>query len=371
MKPAPVFRRTLLGLALLAAGTAAPIAAATGDKTVNIYFWFDYVPPSVIQAFEKETGIKVVYDTFESTEMMTTKVLTGKTGYDIVMPTASVTGKLIEAGALDRYDANKIPNSATLNPDIMGFIAATDPGNGYAIPYAYGTTGIMFNPAKVAARMPDAPTDSLDIIFKPEIASRFKDCGIAIADSPEGIMSVALRYLGLDPFSTKPEDIKKAEELLLAVKPNIRHFNTGAIINEMAAGDLCLALGWSGDAFIAADRAKEAGNGVEVRYLIPREGTEIFFDVMTIPADAPHPEAAHAFINFLLTPRISAEITNSFSYPNANTAATSLVDERIRSNPNIYPPKETTEKLFAAKPRDQASLRLVTRAWTRFTTGGH
>jgi putrescine transport system substrate-binding protein len=364
------FRSTLLGLALLAAGATAPVAAPSADKTVNIYFWFDYVPASVIQEFEKETGIKVVYDTFESTEMLTTKVLTGKTGYDVVMPTASVTGRLIDAGALGKPDAKKIPNGATLNPEIMKFIAATDPGNGYAIPYAYGTTGIIFNPAKIAARMPDAPTDSLDILFKPEIASRFKDCGIAVADSPEGIMSVALHYLGFAPFSKNPDEIKKAEELLLAVKPSIRHFNTGAIINEMASGDLCLALGWSGDAFIAADRAKEAANGVEVRYRIPREGTEIFFDVMTIPADAPHPEAAHAFINFLLTPRISAEITNAFSYPNANTAALSLVDERIRTNPNIYPPKEMTEKLFAAEPRDQASLRRVTRAWTKFTTGG-
>jgi putrescine transport system substrate-binding protein len=363
------FSRTLLSLVVAFAGTTAAIAGEA-DKTVNIYFWFDYVPAGVVKAFEKETGIKVVYDTFESTEMLTTKVLTGKTGYDIVMPTASVTGRLIQAGALQQYDQSRLPNAATLNPEIKRFLAATDPGNAYAIPYAYGTTGIMFNAAKIAERMPTAPTDSLDILFKPEIVSRFKDCGIAVADSPEGIMSVALNYLGFAPFSKNPDEIKKAEELLLAVKPNIRHFNTGAIINEMASGDLCLALGWSGDAFIAADRAHEAGNGVEVSYVIPREGTEIFFDVMTIPADAPHPEAAHAFINFLLTPRISAEITNTFSYPNANTAATALVDERIRNNPNIYPSKQTTETLFAAEPRDQTSLRLVTRAWTKFTTGG-
>lgn len=367
----PAFRRTLLGLGLLAAGATAPYAAPSDEKSVNIYFWYDYVPASVIAGFERETGIKVVYDTFESTEMLTTKVLSGKTGYDVVMPTASATGRLITAGALRKLDAGKLPNSKDLNPDILRFLAAQDPGNAYALPYVYGTTGIMYNPARISERMPDAPTNSLDILFKPEIASRFQDCGIAIADSPEGIMSIALRYLGLDPFSTDADEIKKAEALLLAVKPYVRHFKTGAIINEMAAGDLCLALGWSGDAFIAADRAREAKAGVEVRYAIPREGTEIYFDVMTIPADAPHPEAAHAFVNYLLTPRVIAEITNNYSYPNGSTAATGYVDERIRTNPNIYPPQETTATLFAAAPRDPASLRLVTRAWTKFTTGGH
>lgn len=363
------FRRTLIGLALLCAGATGAYAAASTNKTVNIFFWYDYVPASVIADFERETGIKVVYDTFESTELMTTKVLSGKTGYDIVMPTASATGRLITAGALQKLDTAKIPNRKDLNADILHFIATQDPGNAYAVPYAYGTTGIIYNPALIAARMPDAPTSSLDMIFKPEIASRFKDCGIAMADSPEGIMSIALRYLGFDPFSKNPDEIKKAEALLLATRPNIRHFNTGAIINEMAAGDLCLALGWSGDAFIAAGRAEEANAGVTVDYAIPREGTEIFFDVMTIPADAPHPEAAHALVNYLLSPRVMAQITNSLWYPNGNDAATEFVDEAIRTNPNIYPPKETTAKLFAAVPRDDTSLRLVTRSWMKFTTG--
>jgi putrescine transport system substrate-binding protein len=367
----PIFRHTLLGLALLATGATGAYSAPVEptDKTVNIYFWYEYVPPGVIADFERETGIKVVYDTFESTEMLTTKVLSGKTGYDIVMPTASAVGRLISAGALQKLDAAKLPNAKDLNPDILRFIATQDPANAYSVPYAYGTTGLIFNPAKIAERMADAPVASLDMIFKPEVAARFKDCGIAIADSPEGIMSIALRYLGFDPFSKNADEIKKAEELLVAVRPNIRHFNTGAIINEMAAGDLCLALGWSGDAFIAAARAEEAKGGVEVSYRIPREGTEIFFDVMTIPADAPHPEAALAFMNYLLSPRVMAEITNTLWYPNGNDAATKLVDEAIRTNPDIYPPKDVTAKLFAASPRDDASLRLVTRAWTRFTSG--
>lgn len=363
------FRRTLAGLALLCAGATGAYAASGTEKAVNIFFWYEYVPPSVIADFERETGIKVVYDTFESTELLTTKVLAGKTGYDVVMPTASATGRLITAGALQKFDPARIPNRKDLNGDILRFIATQDPGNAHALPYAYGTTGIIFNPALIQARMPDAPTDSLDMIFRPEIAGRFKDCGIAVADSPEGIMSIALRYLGFDPFSKNRDELKKAEDLLLSVRPYIRHFNTGAIINEMAGGDLCLALGWSGDAFIAAGRAEEANAGVVVDYKIPREGTEIFFDVMTIPADAPHPEAAHALVNYLLSPRAMAAITNTLRYPNGNDAATGLVDEKIRTNPNIYPPKEVTAKLFPATPRDDASLRLVTRAWTRFVTG--
>lgn len=349
-------------------GSASPAVAA--DKTVNIFFWYDYVSPKVIEAFEKETGIKVVYDTFESTELLTTKVLVGKTGYDLVLPTASVIGRYIGVGALQKLDKSKLPVVKDLNPDILTFVANQDPGNLYGLPYAYGTTGIMYNPKKIAERMKDAPVDSLDIVFKPELAAKFKDCGIAMADSPEGIMSVVMRYLGFDPFSTNEAEIKKAGDLLMAIRPYIRHFKTGAIIGELAQGDICLALGWSGDAYIAAGRAAEAKAGVEVRYSIPEEGTEIFADMIAIPSDAPHPENAYAFINFLLAPKNIAQFTNSYWYPNANLAATALVDEPIRTDPNIYPPKETLAKLFAARPRDQKSLRVVTRLWTRFMNGG-
>ncbi len=358
-----------LGLLSIAAAASA-LPASAGDKTVNIYFWYDYVSPKVIEDFEKETGIKVVYDTFESTEFLTTKVLVGKSGYDIVLPTASVIGRYIGAGALQKLDKSKLAVTKDLNPDIMAFVASQDPGNQYGLPYAYGTTGIMYNPAKIAERMKDAPVNSLDMIFKPEIAAKFKDCGIAIVDSPEGIMSVAMRYLGFDPFSTNEAEIKKAGDLLMAIRPYITHFKTGAIIGELADGDICLALGWSGDAFIAANRAAEAKKGVVVSYSIPKEGTEIFADMMAIPADAPHADNAYAFMNFLLAPKNIAQFTNSFGYPNANMAATELVDEPIRTNPNIYPPKETTAKLFAAQPRDQKSLRIVTRLWTKFMTGG-
>jgi putrescine transport system substrate-binding protein len=365
----PRFFAAVASAVLTSIGLCASIAAAD-DKKVNIFFWFDYVSPEVIADFEKETGIKVVYDTFESTELLTTKLLAGKTGYDVVLPTASAIGRIIEAGVLQKLDPAKLIVRSDLNPDIMAFVAVEDPGNQYGVPYAYGTTGVMYDPAKIAARLKDAPVDSLDMIFKPEIVSKFADCGVAIADSPEGIMSVALKYLGLDPFSTKDEDLEKASALLAAIRPHIRHFKTGAIIAEMAQGDICLALGWSGDAYIAAGRAAENKTGVEVLYSIPKEGTEIFADVLAIPADAPNPDRAYALINALLAPKNIAKFTNNFWYPNASLSATQHVDDAIRGDPNIYPSKETIAKLFSARPRDDKSLRVVNRIWTRFTTGG-
>jgi putrescine transport system substrate-binding protein len=358
-----------LVLAAVSAPLASTLAMAAGEKVVRIYFWYEYVPEKVLKAFEAKTGIKVVYDTFESTEMLTTKVLTGKSGYDVVMPTAQVIGQYIAAGAVHKLDAAKLPGVKDLNPDIMTLVATQDPGNAYGLPYAYGTTGIVYNPVKVAKIMPDAPVNSLDMIFKPEIAAKFKKCGLAMIDSPEGVVAVALRYLGFDPYSTDEAEINKAFELLKSVRPNIRHFRTGSIMNEMAQGNLCLALGWSGDAMVAASRAEEAKAGNEVRYAIPKEGTEIFFDMMAIPADAPNAENAHAFMSFVLEPENIAEFTNTVFYPNANTAATPLVEERIRTNPNIYPSKDVTRTLFAAQRRDAKSLRLVTRLWSGFRAG--
>lgn len=368
MRRPSLFASCAIALSLIAAASAAN-AISTEDKSVNIYFWYDYISPDVIKAFEKQTSDKVVYDTFESTEMMTTKVLTGKTGYDIVLPTASSIGRLIQAGALQKLDKSKLAVQKDLNPDIMKFVATEDPGNQYGLPYAYGTTGIMYNAALIEKRMKNAPINSLDIIFKPELAAKFQDCGIAMIDSPEGVMSIALNYLGFNPFTTDKSELEKASKLLEAIRPYIRHFKTGAIINDLAQGDICLALGWSGDAYIAAGRAAEAKKGVEVSYSIPKEGTEIFADMITIPADAPHPENAYAFINFLLSSKNIATFTNNYWYPNANTAATEFVSAEIKSDPNIYPPKDMMAKLFAARPRDPKSLREVNRIWTRFMTG--
>lgn len=344
-------------------------AQAGEDKTVNIYFWYDYVPADTIAQFEKQTGIKVVYDTFDAVEMLTTKALTGGFGYDLIMPGASIVGQYIKAGAIQKLDKAQIPNAGGLNPDIMAFLARQDPGNAYAVPYAYGTTGIIYNKARIAERMKDAPLNSLDMIFKPQVAQKFQDCGIAMVDSPEGVMSIALNYLGFNPFSTDESEIRKAADLLTAIKPYIRHFKSGAIMSEMAAGDLCLALGWSGDAIGAATKAVDAKSGADIGYSIPKEGTEIFFDVITIPVDAPHPENAEAFMDFLMKPEIAARFTNATLYPNAVEAAAPMIDKTVRDNPDIYLSQETMKHLFAAQPRDQKSLRLVTRLWTGFTTG--
>lgn len=358
------------GIALSALSSiAGPTAAIAEEKTVRIYFWYEYVPEKILKAFEAKTGIKVVYDSFESTEMLTTKILAGKSGYDIIMPTAQVIGQYIQAGALQKIDVAKIPNAGDLNKEIMSLIATQDPGNAYGLPYAYGTTGIIYNPVKIAKIAPDAPVASLDMVFKPDVISKFKKCGVAMIDSPEGVVAVALRYLGYDPYSNDEAEINKAFELLRSIRPSIRHFKTGVIMNEMALGDLCLGLGWSGDAMISASRAEEAKNGHEVRYSIPKEGTEIFFDMMAIPADAPNSEHAHLFMNFVLEPENIAEVTNTLFYPNANLRANALVDPKISGNANIYPSAETTKTLFVAQRRDQKSLKLITRLWSKFKSG--
>ncbi len=357
----------LAALILMSAVFGPPASAA--ENEVRIFFWYDYVPAGVIADFEKETGIKVTYDSFEATEMLTTKLMAGKSGYDVVMPTASVLGRYIKAGVLQTIDAANVSNKKDLDPSVMKVLADQDPANDYALPYAYGTTGIAYIPAKITERMAEAPIDSLDIIFKPELAAKFADCGIAMVDSPEGVMSVALNYLGFDPFSSDEQELAKATELLMAIRPHIRHFKTGAIINELANADICLALAWSGDTYIAAGRAEEANAGVEVAYAIPKEGTEIFADVMAVPADAPNAGNAHLFMDYILRPEVIAKVTNELWYPNANAAATSLVDEAIRSDPNIYPAPEMMQKLFPAKPRDDRDMRQLMRQWTRFQTG--
>jgi len=302
-------------------------------------------------------------------EFLETKLLTGGSGYDLVLPSALVANRLIQAGALQKLDKTKFANYENLDPEILAFLAKHDDGNRYGVPYLWGTTGILYNPKLVSERLENAPVDSLDILFDPDIAARFADCGIAMIDSPEEVVAIALNYLGLDPFTGNSAELERAEALLTSVRPHIRHFKTGAIINGLADGDLCLVLGWSGDAGLAHVRALEAGNGVEVAYAIPREGTEVFFDFLSIPVDAPNPENAHRFIDYLMEPSAIAEVTNQYFYPNGNWAALEFVTEEVKNDPNVYPPAELMEKLFPNLPRDHRTLRLLTRSWTRFKTG--
>lgn len=343
--------------------------AVSQEKTVTIAAWADYIPPEVIAGFEEKTGITIVYDTFDSLEFLETKLLTGGSGYDLVLPSALVANRLIQAGALQKLDKTKLGNYANLDPDILAFLAKHDDGNQYGVPYLWGTTGILYNPKLVSERLENPPVDSLDILFDPEIAAHFADCGIAMIDSPEEVVAIALNYLGLDPFTGDAAELARAEALLTSIRPHIRHFKTGAIINGLADGDLCLVLGWSGDAGLAYARALEAGNGIEIAYAIPGEGTEVFFDFLSIPVDAPNPENAHRFIDYLMEPAAIAEVTNQYFYPNGNSAAFELVAEEVKNDPNVYPPAELMEKLFPNLPRDHRTLRMLTRSWTRFKTG--
>lgn len=358
-----------LRLALSAIGILTTTTAMAEDKVVNISFWYSYLPEANIAAFAKETGVKIVYDTFNSVEMLTTKILTGKSGYDVILPGAANISQYIKAGAIQKLDKSKIPNLKDLDPELMKFLATQDPSNDYAIPYGYGSTGILYNKAKIEAAMKDAPVNSWDMLFKPEIAAKFKDCGIAISDVPDQLTGIALNYLGLDPYTTKEDDIHKAEALLKSIRPYIRHFKTEALAQEMSSGDLCLVVTWTGTAVIAQNTAKQNKTGVELEFNIPKEGSNIFFDVMTIPADAPHPENANTLINFLISTPAAVNFTNTYQFPSAVLPAKTLVDKDIQSNPNIYLSAEILKRLYADQPRDPKSMRTVVRSWTRFKTG--
>ncbi len=344
-----------------------PEVAKAQENTVAITAWGEYVPKDVITGFEEKTGIKVVYDYFDSLETLEAKLLTGNSGYDVVFPSALVANRLMQAELLAELDKSKLPNSSNLDPKIMEFLALHDEGNRHGVPYLWGTTGVIYNPALVFERMENAPIDSLDMFFDPDVVSKFADCGVAMINSPEEVVAIAFNYLGLDPFTEDKEDFKKVDGLLAPIRPYIRHFNTGSIISEMATGDLCLALGWSGDAGLAYARALEVNNGIEVFYSMPKEGTEVFFDFMSIPADAPNPDNAHAFINYLMEPEVIAGVTNLYYYPNGNSASLEYVIPEVKDDPNVYPPEEMMAKLFPNLPRGLKALRYLKRSWSDFT----
>lgn len=349
---------------------SAPAAAAAGDgeNVLNVYNWSDYIAEDTIAAFERETGIEVRYDVFDSNEVLEAKLLAGNTGYDIVVPSASFVARQIEAGLFQPLDRAKLPNLENLDPEAMKVLAGYDPGNRHVVPWLWGTTGIGYNVAKIRERMPDAPIGSWDMLFKPEIVEKFADCGVALLDAPTEVFPSALRHLGLPTASQRAEDLAQAEALVMGIRPHVRYFHSSQYINDLANGEVCLVLGWSGDVFIARDRAREARNGNEVAYFIPREGALVWFDTMAIPKDAPHPDNAHRFIDYVLRPAVIAAITNHVNYPNANAAATPLVDEAIRGDGAVYPDAATRQNLFpnAVNPPDYD--RLVTRAWTRIKT---
>ena len=348
------------------AETAAPGAP---QKLLNVYNWSDYIDPSVVPDFEKEYGIKVNYDVFDSNEVLETKLLAGHTGYDVVLPSASFLQRQIQAGVFQKLDKSLLPNLKNLDPQITKIIETHDPGNQYGVNYLWGTSGVGYNEAKIAQAMPDAPVDSLRMFYDPSVVKNFQKCGVSILDAPDEVVGTVLVYLGRNPNSESIDDLKAAEQVLVSIRPYIRYINSSRYIEDLANGDLCLALGWSGDVGQARARALDDSKGVQIKYNIPREGAILFFDMLAIPADAPHPQNAHLFINYLLRPEVAAKNSTMMHYATSNEAAYSLVDPAIYNDPGVYPSAATRAHMYPNASRSLAFTRELNRTWTRFKTG--
>ncbi|EPJ44814.1 MAG: bacterial extracellular solute-binding protein, putative [Osedax symbiont Rs1] len=360
-------KNTLKG-SLVSVALAASFASGA-ERIVNVYNWSDYIDKSMITDFEKETGIKVNYDVFDSNEILETKMLTGSSGYDIVTPSGPFLKRQINAGIFQKLDKSKLPNLKHSWQDIDKITAAYDPDNAYSINYMWGTTGIGYVKSKVEERIKDAPVNSYSLIFDPENAAKLADCGIYVLDAPTETIPAALQYLGLDPNSKDKADIKKAEELFANIRPYIRKFHSSEFISALANGDACLALAWSGDILQARDRAQEVNNGIEVVYSIPKEGAQVWFDQMAIPSDAKNVEEAHIFLNYLLRPEVIAKATNFVNYANGNKASQAFIDKSILEDPAIYPDSETMKTMFTFTADGAKYTRHLNRTWTRIKTG--
>ncbi|CAH2405477.1 polyamine ABC transporter substrate-binding protein [Mesorhizobium ventifaucium] len=345
------------------------LGAHAQDRVVNVYNWSDYIDSSIIDDFTKETGIKVTYDTFDSNELLETKLLAGGSGYDVVVPTANFLARQIQAGVFQKLDKSKLPNVSNMWDVVSERTAKYDPGNEYSINYMWGTVGLGYNVKKVQEALGTDKIDSWDVFFNPEQLAKLKDCGVYVLDSPSDILPTAFKYLGIDPETTSLDDFAKAEEVMLKIRPYIRKFHSSEYINALANGDICLAVGWSGDVFQARDRATEANQGVEIGYSVPKEGAEMWFDQMAIPADAPHVAEAHEFLNYMMKPEVIAKASNYIFYANGNKASQQFIDKEILDDPAIYPDEATLAKLFTIAPYDSKTQRVVTRTWTKIVTG--
>jgi putrescine transport system substrate-binding protein len=338
------------------------------ERVVNVYNWSDYIDPTVIADFQKEYGIKVNYDVFDSNEVLETKLLTGHTNYDVAAPSGAFLARQIQAGVFQKLNKALLPNWKNLDPAVMRKVEQYDPGNAYAVDYMWITSGPGYNVAKIKERLPEAPVDSWRMFYDPAVVAKFADCGVSLLDAPSEVISTVLLYLGKDPNSTSTEDLQAAEKALLAIRPYIRYIHSSRYIDDLANGETCLALGWSGDVKQAHDRAVEAGKGIDIGYNIPREGAISNYDVLAIPADAPHPNNAHLFIDFLMRPDIAARNTNLIKYANGDLP-TPAINAGVSHDPGVYPPPEVLAKLHPEPMRTPEYTRLLTRTWTRFKTG--
>ena len=362
--PISLFRKALLvgaGLTLAVSVQAAP--------TVHIYNWSDYIGQSTLADFEKATGIKPVYDVFDSNETLEGKLLAGHTGYDVVVPSNHFLGKQIKAGAFQKLDKSQLSNYSNLDPALLKRLEKNDPGNQYAVPYLWGTNGIGYNVEKVKAALGVDKIDSWAMLFEPENIKKLSSCGVAFLDSADEMLPAVLNYMGLSPNSQNPEDYKKAEAKLLAVRPYVTYFNSSKYISDLANGEICVAAGFSGDVFQAKARAAEAGKGVQIAYVIPKEGGNLWFDMLAIPRDAGNVKEAHAFINYLLKPEVIAQVSDAVGYANPNPKAGELMDQAVRTDEAVYPAQAIVDKLYVNSELPPKIQRLMTRSWTKVKSG--
>jgi len=361
---------TVLASAVLSATLAAAPAQAE-QRELRVYNWADYILPQTLKDFQANTGIKLIWDVFDTNEALEAKLLTGHSGYDLVVPSNSFLDTQIKAGVFQTLDKSKLPNWKNLDPALLKLLETNDPGNQHGVPYMYGTVLIGFNPAKVKAALGEnAPVDSWDLLFKPENIAKLKQCGVAMLDSPQEILPIALHYLGLPPNSTQQADYDKAVKLMQQIRPSVTYFHSAKYMTDIANGDICVAIGYSGSFYQFANRAKEAGNGVVVDWRLPKEGAPIWFDTFAIPKSAKNVEEAHAFLNNLLDPKVIAPISDFLGYPNPNVPSMPLVSKAISGNTDLTPTAEAQKTLFIVEPLPQKAERMRTRAWTQIKTGG-
>lgn len=357
--------------AALVAGVLALLSPAAADPVLNVYNWADYIDPAVVERFQRETGIRVRYDVYDSLEALEGKLSAGRSGYDLIVPTSEPTfARLVRAGALRPLDRAKLPNWGNLDPALMARVAGIDPGNRHGAIYLWGTVGLGIRTDRVRALAPDAPPDSLDLLLRPEHAARLAGCGLAVMDSATDVLPSVLRWLGRDPDSAEAADLRAAEQALAAIRPHLRAIpGSAALVDMLATGEICVALTYSGDVIQAAARAREAGRGVAISYAAPAAGAHLWFDLLAVPADAPNPDAAHAFIDYLLRPAVMAAVTSQVGYPNAVPASRPLVAEAVRQDPNVYPPEAALARAFVPRGLPPAAERARARAWSRFRAG--
>jgi putrescine transport system substrate-binding protein len=369
-----VFRAAVAGLAAAAllvgaCGGCSRTPKAADGAVLNLYNWPDYIGHDTIAEFERRTHIKVVTGVYDSNQTLEVTLMTGHSGYDLVSTTTGFYGRQIRAGVYLPLDRAKLPNWKNLDPAVLAVQAAADPGNRYAVPYLHAMNGIAYNVDLIKARMPDAPTDSLAMIFDPKLMAKWADCGVTFLDSPEDVIELALAYLHLDPNSQRPEDLDAAQHVILGVRPFIRQFDSIEYWHQLANQEICVAIAWSSDYSVAEQTAREDGTSAHLGFILPKEGSNITYNAFLIPAAAPHPDAALKFLNYLLEPKVIADITNDIRYGNDNLAARPFVDPSILNDPAVYPPPAVRAKLYLPAELTPDYERLRTRVWTRIKTG--